>query len=75
MINIDSLDKRRFVFISLIGLYQTYKTIPSFILYSSLFILPLKRDWIYKPQLYRAEIEASFLSKLSLFNRGTYHIK
>eukprot|EP01084_Bolivina_argentea_P315269 546157_1 len=51
-------EERRIVFVSLTGLYDTWDQCPSSILYFALFILPLKRKWIYHPFKYRAEIEA-----------------
>jgi len=38
---------RRVVFVSLMGLHQSWRDCPSMILYSSIFLLPLKREWIY----------------------------
>ena len=49
--NNDSVDLRRVVFVSLIGIYKTWRNCPSHILYSSIFIVPLKRSWIYKKSL------------------------
>eukprot|EP01083_Nonionella_stella_P265804 899938_1 len=64
--DINSLDKRRFVFVSLMGLYLTWKQCPTPILYSSIFILPLQREWIYNPLRYKSDIELHF--QLSLFS-------
>lgn len=44
--DIDSLDPRRVVFVSLFGLYRTWQDVPTYILYSCLIILPLHRDWL-----------------------------
>lgn len=46
--DIKLLDPRRVVFVSLLGLYRTYMNTPTFILYSCLIILPLKRSWLYE---------------------------
>eukprot|EP01084_Bolivina_argentea_P089634 161692_1 len=62
---IQSWDQRRVVFVSLLGAYQTWNKCPSAILYTSLFIMPLKRNWIYHPHKYRDEIRSTFLSQLS----------
>ena len=45
-IDINSLDPRRVVFVSLFGLYRTWQDVPTYILYSCLIILPLKRSWL-----------------------------
>lgn len=53
-------DKRRIVFISLIGLFKSYKQCPTHILYTSLLLLPLKRKWIYNPNRYQKELQLQF---------------
>eukprot|EP01083_Nonionella_stella_P109403 318977_1 len=58
--DIQKLDQRRLVFISLIGAYQTWKQCPSVSLYSALFLMPLKRDWIRYPEQYTQELYAYF---------------
>eukprot|EP01083_Nonionella_stella_P037001 100910_1 len=40
-------DDRRLVFVSLVGLFQTYQNCPPHMLHSALFVLPIKRDWLY----------------------------
>eukprot|EP01083_Nonionella_stella_P191350 708352_1 len=65
--DIKFLDQRRVVFISLMGLYNTWKSCPAITLYSSIFILPLKRDWIYYPTQYTNEIKSTFISQLTMF--------
>eukprot|EP01083_Nonionella_stella_P129206 391927_1 len=50
-------DQGRVVFISLIGLYQTWTKCPSAVLFSSIFMLPLKKKWIYSATKYKNEIE------------------
>eukprot|EP01083_Nonionella_stella_P043537 117470_1 len=47
--DIDALDTRRIVFVSVTGLYQSWKECPSSVLYTALLLMPLKRQWIYKP--------------------------
>eukprot|EP01083_Nonionella_stella_P312179 1115726_1 len=50
--SLDALSHKRVIFISLIGLYQSYKKCPAHILYSSLLIMPLKKEWIQYPSQY-----------------------
>eukprot|EP01084_Bolivina_argentea_P241586 405523_1 len=40
--------QKRVIFVSLMGLYQSWKSCPSTILYSSIFLLPLQKQWIYQ---------------------------
>eukprot|EP01083_Nonionella_stella_P209570 759550_1 len=70
-IDVESLDQRRVVFISLLGIYQTWRRVPSVILYSSIFLMPLKRQWIYKPSQFEKELKSHFVSKLSTFSDDT----
>eukprot|EP01084_Bolivina_argentea_P111327 198674_1 len=51
-----SVDQRRLVFVSLSGLYQTWDTCPKSQLHSSIFMLPLKREWIHHPSKYQKQI-------------------
>eukprot|EP01083_Nonionella_stella_P172609 592948_1 len=44
-----SMVLKRHVFVSVLGLYQTWKQCPSVVMYSALLILPLKTKWIYRP--------------------------
>lgn len=44
--------RKRVIFVSLMGLYQSWKTVPSTILFSSIFLLPLKKEWIYSSEKY-----------------------
>eukprot|EP01083_Nonionella_stella_P153076 491326_1 len=46
---IESLDVKRLVFVSLRGLYESWRHVPSSLLYISIFILPLKQKWLYQP--------------------------
>eukprot|EP01083_Nonionella_stella_P086120 239027_1 len=55
-IELDSLDIRRIVFVSLFGFYHTWKRCPLHILYTCLLLMPLKRKWIYSPSKYRHEL-------------------
>eukprot|EP00483_Globobulimina_turgida_P001078 UN01080 len=64
-------DQRRVVFLSLIGLYQTWSICPTHILYSSIFILPIKKNWIYSPQKYKNEINENLVGKLTIFQDKT----
>ena len=42
-------DERRVVFVDLVGLMHSWRSTPTSILSSALFILPLKQKWIYSP--------------------------
>jgi len=44
--------RKRVIFVSLMGLYQSWKNVPSTILYSSIFLLPLKKQWVYSSEKY-----------------------
>eukprot|EP01083_Nonionella_stella_P312180 1115727_1 len=48
----DALCQKRVIFISFIGLCQSYRKCPPHILYSSLLIMPLKKEWIHHPSKY-----------------------
>eukprot|EP01084_Bolivina_argentea_P013759 25796_1 len=60
-------DQRRVVFISLIGLYYTWQITPTPILYSSIFLLALKKKWIYNPIKYEKEIQQTVLCATNIF--------
>ena len=66
--NLSSFDQRRIVFISLNGLYQTWKNCPLYILYTAILIMPLKREWIYEPYKYKQELSTYYITKCSIFN-------
>lgn len=66
----DSLDARRVVFVSLIGLYQSWKDCPSVVLYSAVFILPLHRQWIYNPRKYEEELQSYVCTPCSIDSLG-----
>eukprot|EP01084_Bolivina_argentea_P183268 316271_1 len=67
-IDIKSLDQRRVIFVSLIGLFSSWRECPSFVLYSAIFLLKLKREWVYNPAQYVNEIKAHFVSQLNSFS-------
>ena len=67
----DTIDRRRVVFISLSGLYKSYKQCPSHVLYTSLMILPLKRSWIYNPSRYAKQLKAQFVG-MDVSFKGIY---
>eukprot|EP00483_Globobulimina_turgida_P000992 UN00994 len=66
--DIKSLDLRRKIFVSLLHLYQSWQQCPSHILYSAIFILPLKQDWIYDPTKYMEELKTHMISKIGWFS-------
>eukprot|EP01083_Nonionella_stella_P021951 60725_1 len=61
-------DQRRLVFISCLGLYKTWSQCPAAMLYSAIFVLPLKRRWIYEPKRYQDELANSIVGELHLQN-------
>eukprot|EP01084_Bolivina_argentea_P249991 418672_1 len=60
-------DQRRVVFVSALGLYQTYLFCPAPILYSAIFILPIKKKWIYCPEQCKNEINKSIIKTHTIF--------
>eukprot|EP01083_Nonionella_stella_P006711 19443_1 len=50
---------KRVIFISLIGLYQSYQQCPPHVLRSALLILPLKKEWIHSPSQYVTELHSA----------------
>lgn len=69
-------DKRRIVFISSNGLFNSYKQCPSHILYTSLLVLPLKKKWIYNPNRYQRELQQQFNGMNDdIFNKDDKHSK
>jgi len=50
------MDMRRVVFVSLNGLYNSWKKCPIHVLYTSILLLPLKKDWIYNPSKYKTQL-------------------
>jgi len=52
---------KRLVFISIYGLFRTWKQCPSMSLYNAIFILPLKHEWIQFPALHQHEHEYNTL--------------
>eukprot|EP01084_Bolivina_argentea_P184830 318787_1 len=60
LIDAQSLDTRRVVFVSLLGIYSTWQKCPSFVLFSAILILPLKKKHIYSPQKHINEFQSIF---------------
>mmetsp|Transcript_17541 Transcript_17541/g.28003 ORF Transcript_17541/g.28003 Transcript_17541/m.28003 type:complete len:279 (+) Transcript_17541:41-877(+) len=56
--------QRRVVFVSFIGLYSTWSECPASVLYPAIFILPLKRRWIFEPTKYQQEFQTSIVGQL-----------
>eukprot|EP00485_Elphidium_margaritaceum_P019185 CAMPEP_0202731142 /NCGR_PEP_ID=MMETSP1385-20130828/186996_1 /ASSEMBLY_ACC=CAM_ASM_000861 /TAXON_ID=933848 /ORGANISM="Elphidium margaritaceum" /LENGTH=281 /DNA_ID=CAMNT_0049397425 /DNA_START=34 /DNA_END=879 /DNA_ORIENTATION=+ len=50
------LEERRLVFVSVIGLYNSWKQCATHLLFPAIVLLPMKRCWIYKPKKYTEEI-------------------
>eukprot|EP01083_Nonionella_stella_P153074 491319_1 len=57
---IESLDVKRLVFVNLRGLYESWRRVPSSLLYISIFILPLKQKWLYQPTKLAHELQQVF---------------
>lgn len=53
--DISAFNCKRTVFISINGLYQTWRNCPPISLYNAIFILPLKSEWIKSPNKYHHE--------------------
>eukprot|EP01084_Bolivina_argentea_P176410 305290_1 len=66
--DIKTFDERRKVFISLLGLYQSWQNCPSNVLYSAIFILPLKSRWIHSPTKYITELQNCQILQSSVFS-------
>eukprot|EP00484_Ammonia_sp_Unknown_P028584 CAMPEP_0197036630 /NCGR_PEP_ID=MMETSP1384-20130603/14081_1 /TAXON_ID=29189 /ORGANISM="Ammonia sp." /LENGTH=298 /DNA_ID=CAMNT_0042466827 /DNA_START=30 /DNA_END=926 /DNA_ORIENTATION=- len=45
-VDIERLDERRVVFVSIMGLFRSWKDTPPYILHSCLVILPFDREWL-----------------------------
>ena len=54
-LNTSTFSNKRAVFISINGLYQTWRNCPPISLYNAIFILPLKSEWIKSPNKYNHE--------------------
>eukprot|EP01083_Nonionella_stella_P194286 716646_1 len=54
---IESLDVKRLVFVNLRGLYESWRRVPSSLLYISIFMLPLKREWLNQPTKLAQELQ------------------
>eukprot|EP00485_Elphidium_margaritaceum_P013081 CAMPEP_0202708464 /NCGR_PEP_ID=MMETSP1385-20130828/20666_1 /ASSEMBLY_ACC=CAM_ASM_000861 /TAXON_ID=933848 /ORGANISM="Elphidium margaritaceum" /LENGTH=585 /DNA_ID=CAMNT_0049367439 /DNA_START=121 /DNA_END=1878 /DNA_ORIENTATION=+ len=48
----DTAIQHRVVFVSVIGLYASFRRIPTHILFSAIFIVKIKREWLYHPTLH-----------------------
>eukprot|EP01084_Bolivina_argentea_P097211 174775_1 len=66
--DIKSLDLRRKIFVSLLGVFQTWRKMPIVTLYSCIFILPLKKDFIYNPSKYDEEIKTHIIGQMNIFS-------
>eukprot|EP01083_Nonionella_stella_P007733 22272_1 len=55
-----NFDQRRLVFIGLSGPYQSWTQCPSVMLYSALFVIPLKRSWVLDPSKYPKQLQSAF---------------
>eukprot|EP01083_Nonionella_stella_P076801 209450_1 len=68
----ESYDERRLVFVSVSGLYQSWKRVPSVALYTSFLIMELKQKWIHQPFKYihewreRLDIECGSLNTATI---------
>eukprot|EP01083_Nonionella_stella_P030074 82570_1 len=67
-LNHSDPDPRRVVFVSVLGLYLTWKQCPPYMLYTALCVMPLKRQWIYSPSKYQHDEECNAISDLSPFS-------
>eukprot|EP01084_Bolivina_argentea_P238171 400142_1 len=65
--NASLVDQRRVIFVSFVGLFNTWRNCPSVVLYSSIFLVPLKEEWIYEPQKYATQIKLSCPSKILFY--------
>eukprot|EP01084_Bolivina_argentea_P164109 285353_1 len=62
--------EKRVVFISLIGLYRSwkFKNIPPLTMNDCLLLVPMKQIWIYQPSKYENELRTSFMSQITMFS-------
>ena len=56
----DRMDFRRLVFVSLNGLFNTWRSVPFHKLWTALVLVPLKREWIYYPSQYKNKLKTSY---------------
>eukprot|EP01084_Bolivina_argentea_P022357 41543_1 len=66
-VQIDSFDPRRAVFVSLIELFKTWKLCPGFVLHTAICILPLRKQWIYKPSTFYEDNKNKIQIQFDLF--------
>ncbi len=70
--DIKTFDERRKVFISLLGLIQSWQNCPSNVLYSAILILPLKLKWIYSSDKHLTELRTLSVFSKYAFNLNLY---
>eukprot|EP01083_Nonionella_stella_P014844 41563_1 len=63
--------QRRVIFVSLIGLFKTWREVPFKIMSPAIFMIPLRREWIYNPLEHLQELGSCFISHLTLFSDVT----
>eukprot|EP01084_Bolivina_argentea_P112863 201246_1 len=61
-------DQRRIVFLSLMTLYKTWSLCPAEILFPSICILPLKKQWVFNPKKYTNDIQLNIQLNIDLSN-------
>ncbi len=54
------LDNRRVIFISFVGLFNTFDQCPAVVLYSCLCVMPIKKKWIYQSLKHFNEINTEY---------------
>ena len=54
-------DNRRICFVSILGIFKTWKKCPPHVLYSAILIVPLKKSWIEHPTKYENELESGLI--------------
>merc|ERR1719471_7436 len=57
-VDIEELSKGRTVYIGTNAIFKCWQEISSAKLYTSLLLLPMKKQWIYQPNKYKKELEA-----------------
>jgi len=58
-VDIEELNKGRTVFIGTNAIFKCWQDISSATLYTSLLLLPMKKQWIYSPNKHKQELEAT----------------
>ena len=56
----DRMDFRRLVFVSLNGLFNTWRSVPFHKLWTALILVPFKREWIYHPSQHKDKLKTSY---------------